>query len=366
MKRVLFLPLLQMPSGHHQVADALIRSLEKRVEGISCRKVDFLSYVNKRLEKIVTGTYMKWIYYAPQMYEWTYRHCACSATHAKNYQLKWYERLFQEKMEQLLREEKPDLIVCTHAFPSFLISRLKEQGRTAVPTINVYTDFFINEIWGRRGIDYHFVPTASLKNELMREYNIQKERIYVTGIPVDEYFHHTDKKFSASPPYKVLISGGSNGLGGILPLLQKLKTATGFQYFILCGNNERLFHEIASWKLEHVRPLDFISSRKQMNDWYEQADAIVTKPGGVTISEALWKKTPVFVHTALPGQEEVNLRYLESQKLVYRLCSNLPCEIQIRNVLDSEEERNHWLTHIEDYHRDRETIAWEKIHELIE
>ncbi|AMA73363.1 hypothetical protein ACH33_11200 [Aneurinibacillus sp. XH2] len=366
MKKVLFFPLLQLPSGHHQVADALMRSLEKRAEGISCRKIDFLWYANRHLEKIVTGIYMRWIYYAPQTYKWTYQHCACSASGIKNYQLAWYERLFQDKMEQLLREEKPDLLVCTHAFPSFLISRLKEQGKIFTPAINVYTDFFINEIWGRRGIDFHFVPASSLKNELMGKYNIPEERIHITGIPVDEQFHTTDRKFPVSPPYKILISGGSNGLGDILSLLQKMKHATEFRYFILCGHNKELFHEIASWKMEHIQPLSFISSRKQMNDWYEQVDAIITKPGGVTISEALWKKLPIFVHSVLPGQEEVNLHYLESQKLVYRLLSHSPYETQILNVLQNEEERSNWMKTIERYHQDKEGMAWEKIKELVE
>ncbi|KIV49949.1 MGDG synthase family glycosyltransferase [Aneurinibacillus migulanus] len=86
MQKVLFLPLLQMASGHHQVADALICSLEKRAPEILCKKIEFLSYVNERIEKI----------------------------------------------EQLLEEEQPDLLVCTHAFPSFLVSRLKK-------TKNLYT-----------------------------------------------------------------------------------------------------------------------------------------------------------------------------------------------------------------------------------
>ncbi|MEH7134408.1 galactosyldiacylglycerol synthase, partial [Priestia megaterium] len=61
MKKVLFLPLLKMPSGHHQVAEALMDILERRTTNICYKKIDLLSYTNELLEKVVTGTYLKWI-----------------------------------------------------------------------------------------------------------------------------------------------------------------------------------------------------------------------------------------------------------------------------------------------------------------
>ena len=56
-----------------------------------------------------------------------------------------------------------------------------------------------------------------------------------------------------------------------------------------------------------------------MNKLYDQVDAIITKPGGVTVSEALRKRLPIFVHSTLPGQEQINLHVLKSQKLVFEL-----------------------------------------------
>lgn len=157
MKRILFLPLLQMPSGHHQVANALIRSLHRRAPDIDCRKVDFLSYANEWLEKVVTGTYLKWIHHFPVTYDKAYRTFASSSSSDVVQHFQWYERFFVKKMQHLLEKEQPDLIVCTHGFPSSLINRLKMRKVLRTPVINVYTDFFINSIWGRHGIDYHFV-----------------------------------------------------------------------------------------------------------------------------------------------------------------------------------------------------------------
>lgn len=164
MRKILFLPFLQIPTGHHQVADALAHSLQKRLLATSLKKVDFLSYIDERIERIVTSTYLKWIGYSPQTYDWVYRSFLYSASRPKrSLQSK---SLLQNKMLMLLEEEHPDLVVCTQAYPSYIIDTLKEQGKLTIPVINVYTDFFINRIWGLKAIDYHFVPDSTLKNYL--------------------------------------------------------------------------------------------------------------------------------------------------------------------------------------------------------
>ena len=98
-----------------------------------------------------------------------------------------------------------------------------------------------------------------------------------------------------------------------------------FITLVLCGKNQKLYEEIKGWELQHVAPIPYISSRTEMNELYERVDAIVTKPGGITVSEALRKNLPIFVHSALPGQEEVNLRYLTERNLVQELKANFNC-----------------------------------------
>jgi processive 1,2-diacylglycerol beta-glucosyltransferase len=204
----------------------------------------------------------------------------------------------------MLYNEQPDLIVCTQAYPSFLVNKLKEQGKVSVPVVNVYTDFFINKVWGLDAIDFHFVPNTDSKQLLINSQGIPGNRIFVTGIPVDESFVPGDQKRRTTPPYHVLVSGGNGGLGDIFNLVQGIKSASKFRYFILCGNNNKLFHKIISWGFENVQPLSYMSSRKEMNALYDRADAIITKPGGVTVSEALAKKLPIFIHSALLGKKK--------------------------------------------------------------
>ncbi len=311
MKKVLFLPLLRMPSGHHQVADTIAEYLG---EGIECKKIDLLSEWNPLLESVVTKTYLEWIHYMPETYAWVYKQMACKSKTNRSY--KYYEFLFLKKMRKIVAEENPDLIICTHGFPSYILNQLKNHKECDIPVINVYTDFFINDVWGKSKIDYHFVPTEAAKKELVKKHHLSEARVLVTGIPVSRQFYRSNKATEKKRnKIRVLVSGGSVGLGNIFGLLTQTRN-DDIEYFVLCGKNKNLYEKIVNLNCNNIHPLSYISSRERMNDLYDTVDAVITKPGGVTISEALKKELPIFVHSALPGQEEINLKLLVEIGLV--------------------------------------------------
>lgn len=349
MKKILFLPLLKMQSGHHQVAEALMDIINKETNDIILKKVDLLSYTNESFEKMVTGSYLKWIRFAPESYNLVYQKFFYGQP-SREPSYKWFQAIFLKKMEQLLLEFRPDLIICTHGFPSHLLSQLKMSGKCHTPIINVYTDFFVNRFWGKEGIDFHFVPSMQIKDKLIREEKIPPYKVLVTGIPVHEEITRNSPQSLHFNRLKVLISGGSSGLGGIQKLAAYLKSSVGVDYLVLCGKNEHLYKEIESWNLNHIIALPYLSSRSAMNKIYDKVDAIVTKPGGVTVSEALRKRLPIFVHSALPGQEEINLQYLKKQGLISLLSTKKSMEDQISSVLRNPKKMDRLNHAIDTYH----------------
>lgn len=346
MKKILFFPLLRMPSGHHQVADSVAGYLQKRDSDIVCKKVDLLSAWNPIVESIVTKTYLEWISYFPKNYAWVYKRMAYNSAPSRSY--KYYEFLFMNKMKQIIAEEKPDLIVCTHAFPSYFLSRLKSKQQCSVPVINVYTDFFMNDVWGRDGIDYHFVPSRTVKYQLTRMNGIPENRILVTGIPTDEKFEKTVPRWKNTKLH-VLISGGSVGLGNIADILKLPSGESKVEYFVLCGKNKKLLQKLAQLNHPNIHPLPYISSREEMNELYSKVDTIVTKPGGVTITEALKKGLPIFIHSTLPGQEEINLKLLKELKLVQILQGDQTLEAQIIDFFANKELTEQFHTALQTY-----------------
>lgn len=365
MKKILFFPLLRMHSGHHQVADALIDMIKKQTNDIVAKKIDLLSYTNEPLEKMISSSYLNWIRFAPETYNFVYKNFFYEPTSKEN-SFKWTQHIFMKKMEQLLSEEKPDLIVCTHGFPSQILSKLKIKGKCNIPVINVYTDFFVNNIWGAEGIDFHFLPNQDVKESLIRKNGISKRNMIVTGIPVHEEITNNIgfQRESARP--KILVSGGNSGLGGILKLSDELKKSSQIDFLVLCGKNRKLYKEIISWDVEHIKPVPYITSRSEMNSLYEEVDAIITKPGGVTISEALQKSLPIFVHSALPGQEEINRKYLHNKGLIFNLDYKKSIESQLFTVLSDEEQISLWKKSLNSYKEGIEMQNSENIVEVIE
>jgi len=338
MYKALFLPLLSIPSGHHQSADALMDRLNNLNIPIECKKIDILSYRLGKMEKLISTSYLKWIHRFPKTYSWLYQKLAYrSYLDDKSY---WYYRLlFERTVQKIISLEKPDMIICTHALPSRIIDHLKSKQMMDTPVINVYTDFFINQVWGLHHVDAHFVSTYKMKSYLL-EKGVSEEKIYVTGIPIHPSFQRASSMKRLGSKLTILISGGSMGVGTIEKLLQKLPKSNHIQYFVLCGKNEKLYHYLIGQNNTSVVPFPYIQSREKMNLLYEKADAMITKPGGVTISECINKKVPIFIYHTLPGQEEINLQQLSSLHLVRKLPSNI--------------EKDEWMTYffstIKEYH----------------
>ena len=335
MKKILILPFLQMPSGHHHAADAISACLEELDDSIEIKKIDIFNYTSRIAEKFSTNLYLKALNLSPSLYSWLYSQNACKVrTKGKRYFL--YELLFLNSMKRLIDEEEPDFIFCTHCLPSYLLNCLKMRKQVSMPVVNAYTDYFINTVWGKEHIDFHFAPSDTMKN-LLKLHGVQQQKIHVTGIPVHPEI--TEKKEGVSTLqsdfFNVLVSGGNLGVGQIEKIFNRQSFSGKVRYFVLCGKNQKLFKEIEQLHNPNVLPLSYIPSKQGMNDLYEQMNAILTKPGGVTVSECIRKQIPLFLLKSLPGPEEQNEKYLLDQKLAIKINPN-ELENQLLHFLEND------------------------------
>lgn len=151
-----------------------------------------------------------------------------------------------------------------------------------------------------------------------------------------------------------MLSGGNLGTGLMKTFVETLHPSGEIDYTVLCGENDKLLNWIKQLNHPFIHAVPYISSKKEMNELYDRADAIITKPGGVTVSECLYKKIPIFVYHELPGQEEINLRNLKNWGLVYHLenwrnTSNF--EGEIVTILHCEKHRKRLNQQLESYHQ---------------
>jgi processive 1,2-diacylglycerol beta-glucosyltransferase len=350
MTKVLFLPFLQIPSGHHQVVTTLTQQLQKRDPNIQWEKVDILSYTYKYLEPLISTTYLKWIHYFPAVYHWIYKKSVYQSLE-KEKQFKLYELLFLHSMKKLIQEQQPHFIICSHALPSYLSCKLKQSGDCDAEIINVYTDYFIHHIWGTKGVNAHYISLPSMREYLTKK-GVDEKSIYQTGIPIHHQFHqNSDKRKNLNTETKnILVTGGSLGVGKIEKLLSGVPLRGKVHYFILCGNNKSLYQRLSKRKHPRMTPYQYITSKEELNTLYNAVDAVLTKPGGVTISECLYKRLPIIIYDHLPGQEKINVDALTGQGLISVLHLTGNFEEQLIKILTSSDFINNNRNHLNDYH----------------
>jgi processive 1,2-diacylglycerol beta-glucosyltransferase len=178
-----------------------------------------------------------------------------------------------------------------------------------------------------------------------------KDRIFQSGIPIHPSFisNKFTTKITSRQNISVLLTGGSLGVGSILKLVRTLKNQGTLHYHVLCGKNMKLFEHLTTLKHPRITPFPYISSREELNRIYCIVDVVLTKPGGVTVSECLHKGLPIIVYDHLPGQEKINVEALLESELIYLLnidkTSNW--EDEVINIVTS-----HSLNEkINDYHK---------------
>ncbi len=214
--------------------------------------------------------------------------------------------------EQLLIKEKYDAIISTHFFSGEVAAALKRKGRISSKIICVVTDFDAHSIWLAKGIDCYTGACDFTRDKLI-QLGVEKDKIFVTGIP-------TDKKFAAAVNkgelqkklglkggiFTILIATGSFGMGPIKEIVTELK---GYQVMVVCGNNKALYAQLSPIQSDLVKIHGLVNN---MDELMSVSDLMITKPGGLSIAEALVKGLPLIFFSPIPGQETNNIKVLNS------------------------------------------------------
>jgi processive 1,2-diacylglycerol beta-glucosyltransferase len=330
--------------GHLAAAAALDEAWRARRPGDVVERVDLSKFFSPLHRKIHADGYVKLVEHAPELWGMLF---AKTDDPKVARRINRIQQLFPSRSRvrftRFVEQFKPDAVLCTHYAPLEVLGRMRakirgtgvltvsvrrskgippartgeaETGRRSVPLcVSVVTDFEAHALWMDPGVDLYCVAAEETKARLVSR-GATEENVVATGIPIGAKFVFRPAVRAVRKmlglrddlPVLLVLSGGF-GMGPVAEILAELDKVPGdFQTVVVCGRNDELRRELAGQDRKHpTRVLGFASN---MHELMAVAELIITKPGGLTSSEALALGKPLLILDPIPGQEAANSDFL--------------------------------------------------------
>ncbi len=309
--------------GHNNTAKAIEAALHER--GVECSVLDTYKYLNKLLGNTVSKGYLLSVENARAAYARAYRHFEKrQKTVDDNSVMRVANSMFCRKMKKYIDEYAPDVIVSTHVFPLIILDIMRMKYGLDQKIIGILTDFTFHPYWEEvPHTDYVVIPNELFEWQAAQK-GIKKEQLLPFGIPINPKFNKEIDSLGAKRELgldenkvTVLLMSGSMGYGKLSDTVKKLDdTDAELQMLVVCGNNSDEKEKIERLELKKkVLCFGYVDNVELL---MSAADCIVTKPGGLTISEALAKRIPIIISNPIPGQEERNTEFLLNQGAAFK------------------------------------------------
>ncbi len=317
--------------GHNQTAKVMSDYLNRI--GVESSYMDVYQYINPLLSRAVSDIYLMSTKNIPKVYGGIYRICENrdSAKDGSMHGLpKITTNILARRLLKLVRREDPDVIICTHIFAALLVSYLSGHIDVKAKTIGIVTDFTIHPYWEDTRLDYYVTASELLTNQGIKK-GIPARKFLPIGIPIDPKFARSLSREEACRELRIpnkrtiLVMSGSMGFGDVLSEIQELdKLDLDFQIVSICGNNKKLKKKIDELILH--REIYNYGYVDNVDVFMDAADCIITKPGGLTTSEALAKGLPMIMTNPVPGQEDRNVEFLSNAGAAIKTSKSFPVD----------------------------------------
>ena len=301
--------------GHNSVAAALREAFE--AAGHTCEVADTLSFLSPGCSRVVSQFHSGVYRHAPDLFRAGYRH---TEQHRQMFQPGHRARRFLDlgikRLAERIQNGRFDAVLCSHVFAANMLTDAVQKYDLHVKTGVVETDYTNTPGVEASVLDYYFVPSPRLALSL-EKLGVPEEKILPTGIPVRAQIriHHdrTSAKLALGlDPVRrhLLVMCGSMGCGPIPELLAALctKKDADTDITVVCSTNEKLKAELLETYGDQP-DIQIFGHVDNVSLLLDSADVYLTKPGGISITEAAWKRVPLVLINTVGGCESYNLHY---------------------------------------------------------
>ena len=316
--------------GHNAAAAAIAESIIAERNGT---KVYVEDLFNKTLKSqkynLPFGLMVK---YGKGLYNFVYR----NSQDAELFKRLPFHRYLLHCLQELIDQSGADVIVSTLPYCSKIVSEYKRSRRSAIPLITCITDVSSHCEWLHPHTDYYLVAAPQLKDELVRK-GVEARRVLVSGIPVRAEFQKDGERTGTRPERRLLMMGGGLGL---LPkakgFYEGLNRLHGVRTTVITGKNVKLYKALAG-KYENIEVLAYV---QDVSRHMKGADLLLSKPGGITLFEAIAAELPLLLFPPFLQHEFKNGEFILANRIGAMLPGNPKAWVRaIRDILREEDGR---------------------------
>ena len=310
MKKVLLITG-SFGNGHIQVSNNLKDEFKKNYSSdVLIVESDLFLEAHPNLTPILKEMYLYSFSYFRDIYGYLYY----AGKRHKN--MSSYRYFSYNYLRKLVEKESPDTIVSV--FPTPALSLLES---TDIPIVNIVTDYYFHKSWLTKNAYRYFVANEDSKKAFV-EAGVNSDKVKVFGIPINTNF---DEKVDKKSWYEennlllnkktILLSAGAFGVtNNFEDVISNIMDIGNLQVVIICGKNNQFKMRLEK-NFEGKKDIEIIGYTNDMREWMQTSDVLITKAGGVIISEALASTIPLILLNPVPGQERENAKYFERNGL---------------------------------------------------
>jgi UDP-N-acetylglucosamine:LPS N-acetylglucosamine transferase len=222
-----------------------------------------------------------------------------------------YVLMMYDLIARLMKEHRPDVVVITFPTYQYPVAAYRRLSGHNVPMVTIVTDLMsLQKMWFTTSADLCLVPTQHAA-DLALERGLDAESVHVTGLPVNPSLADRPSKAEAraalgwpADKFTVLVAG-SKRVERLDEFAHVLNHA-GFDLHLaaVAGGNDELYDKLqaADW---HI-PVTLYNFVDNMPDMLHAADCVVSKAGGLIVTESLACGLPLLLVQVIPGQETGN------------------------------------------------------------
>jgi processive 1,2-diacylglycerol beta-glucosyltransferase len=305
--------ILHCPAGGGHKAAAMAIAERAEAHGIGARVIDALSFAPPWFARLYVDTHLRSSAYVPRLYGSAY----FASNHRSAVDGELRKRFDHWIGKPLLREvlsSDPLAVVATHFFPMGKLGWARRNGMLAAPLVEVITDYAAHAVWAEPGADAYCAPDGRACRDLI-EHGVSPGLVFATGIPVRSAFADAPPVQCPNDggPLRVLVTSGGFGVGPVTRVLRSFAGVPDVALTVVCGHNPHLVRRVRRVSERFGLDARIIGFERQMPDRVAEADVVVTKPGGLTVSECLAAGRPLVLVGAGPGQESLNQAWVIEQ-----------------------------------------------------